>query len=186
MLFRSNADYRLMQFGRKFGIVSDLPWNRFKKKQRDVAEELERLRNTRIKPGERVNEFLEKRDTSRISESTLLADLLRRPQFEYADICSLSPPTQPLGADAAEHVEAEIKYEGYVVRQQNEVGKLKRLEELPIPRDFDFEAEADVGPDDKSAIFTADLNAGETNLQTWFHLADGSTLGAYYVYIDRL
>jgi len=50
----------------------------------------------------------------------------------------------------------------------------------------DFEAEADVGPDDKSAIFTADLNAGETNLQTWFHLADGSTLGAYYVYIDRL
>ena len=90
-----------------------------------------------------MNEVLERRGTAKIAEAALLADLLRRPQLGYGEICELSPPPKALTADAAEHVEAEIKYEGYIDRQQHEVAKVRRLEELAIPGDFDFEAEAD-------------------------------------------
>ena len=143
LLREDNADYRLIEFGRDFGTISDDSWNRFQHKRRVAEKELERLRNTRIKPGEAVNQRLERLSTSKITESFLLSDLLRRPQLNYSDICEISPPEDSLEADAAEHVEAEIKYEGYVDRQHNEVAKVKRLEELPIPIDFDFNAEAD-------------------------------------------
>ena len=143
LLREDNADYRLIEFGRDFGTISDDSWNRFQHKRRVAEKELERLRNTRIKPGEAVNQRLERLSTSKITESFLLSDLLRRPQLNYSDICEISPPEDSLEADAAEHVEAEIKYEGYVDRQHNEVAKVKRLEELPIPIDFDFDAEAD-------------------------------------------
>ena len=143
LLREDNADYRLMEHGRRFGMVGDGAWNRFRRKQRDVAGELARLRSVRVRPGEGVNEVLERQGTAKIPEAALLADLLRRPQLGYRDICELSPPPKVLTADAAEHVEAEIKYEGYIDRQQQEVAKVRRLEELAIPADFDFQAEAD-------------------------------------------
>ena len=96
LLREDNADYRLMEHGRRFGMVGDGAWSRFRRKQRDVAAELERLRSVRVRPGEGVNEVLERQGTAKISEAALLADLLRRPQLGYGEICELSPPATAL------------------------------------------------------------------------------------------
>ena len=141
LLREDNADFRLMEIGRSFGMVSDTLWDVFQKKKSMVNDELLRLRATRVSPGD-VNDLLERRGTSRIDEPALLSDLLKRPEIGYGDICSLVPAPLALGVDAGEHVEAEVKYEGYVNRQKGEVAKVKRLEELRIPGDFDYGVEA--------------------------------------------
>jgi len=142
LLREDNADYRLMEYGRDFGLVSDEVWSQFLEKQRQVTTELERLQTQRVRRGERVNEILQRRGTTAVTESALLADLLRRPELTYADILEIAPPRAPLEAAAGEHVEARIKYAGYIDRQEAEVAKLKRLEALVIPPDFTYDDEA--------------------------------------------
>ncbi len=142
LLREDNADYRLMEFGRQFGTVEDPIYQRFVEKQAQVDRELERLDRQRVKPGEKVLEVLRRCGTAPIKESTLLADLLRRPELTYREIVEILPPEQPLKPDAAEHVEARIKYAGYIERQATQVEKLKRMEAMSIPDDFDYATEA--------------------------------------------
>ncbi|MFH1571949.1 MAG: tRNA uridine-5-carboxymethylaminomethyl(34) synthesis enzyme MnmG, partial [Gemmatimonadota bacterium] len=142
LLREDNADFRLLESGRRFGLVPDEAWTRFQVKRRQVAGELERLQRQRVRPGEALQQLLRQRGTAPVEESALLADLLRRPQLTYADIAAVAPPEQPLSPDAGEHVEAEIKYAGYIQRQEGEVAKAVRLEALVIPPDFQYEAEA--------------------------------------------
>ena len=142
LLREDNADFRLMELGRRFGLVDDEMWAAFGAKRRAVDEELARLGAARVGAEERTNELLRRRGTSPLKESALLADLLRRPELSYADVVELSPPEIPVSADAAEHLEAEIKYAGYIKRQGTMVDKLKRLESLALPHDFDYDAEA--------------------------------------------
>jgi tRNA uridine 5-carboxymethylaminomethyl modification enzyme len=91
---------------------------------------------------DRLNYLLAARGTSPVRESALLIDLLRRPELEYADIVQLSPPPEPRGAHAAERVESETKYAGYIERQADEVQRMKRMESHVIPADFDYSTEA--------------------------------------------
>lgn len=142
LLREDNADFRLMEFGRGFGLVQDSVWDRFQHKRAQVTAELERLHTQRLRRDERANEILRRRGTTPVAESVLLADLLRRPQLTYADIADIAPPAAPLSADAGEHVEAEIKYAGYVERQHNQVARLRRLEAMVIPADFAYDTEA--------------------------------------------
>ncbi|NKB65758.1 MAG: tRNA uridine-5-carboxymethylaminomethyl(34) synthesis enzyme MnmG [Candidatus Latescibacteria bacterium] len=140
LLREDNADYRLMELGRQFGLVNDPIYGRYQSKRKIVEDELTRLEKQRLKPTEAVQEMLRRLDSAPLSESASLADLLRRPQLTYDHILELAPPPAPLNPDAAEHVEAEIKYAGYITRQANQVEKLKRLEALHIPGDFDYAA----------------------------------------------
>ena len=140
LLREDNADCRLMDFGRRFGLVGDEIYGRFGAKQQVVADELARLEKERLKPDDPVQALLRGLDSAPLSEAASLADLLRRPQLTYDHIRELAPPPRPLSADAAEHVEAEIKYAGYIARQATQVEKLKRLEALHIPGDFDYTA----------------------------------------------
>ena len=138
LLREDNADYRLMDFGRQFGLVSDSVYALFQRKRRQVDAELERLEQVRIRPSEKVQEILRRRGTAELRESALLADLLRRPELGYAGIVEISPPDTPLTPDAAEHVEAVVKYAGYLDRQELQVAKLKRMESMHLPADFDY------------------------------------------------
>jgi tRNA uridine 5-carboxymethylaminomethyl modification enzyme len=138
LLREDNADYRLMEFGRRFGLVSDPVYARFQEKKRQVERELERLRSVRVPPSEKVQELLRRCGTAALKNAVPLADLLRRPQLAYAEIAEISPPETPICSDAAEHVEAEIKYAGYLERQEAQVAKLKRLEAMRIPADFEY------------------------------------------------
>ena len=140
LLREDNADYRLMERGRDLGLVDDALWQKHLRKQQAVATELERLEAERARPAEKVQEVLRRLGTTELKEATALADLLRRPEVGYRDLLEFAPPVTALSPDAAEHIEAEIKYAGYIKRQENEVLKLQRLESLSIPQDFDFAA----------------------------------------------
>ena len=142
LLREDNADERLMQYGRDFGMVDDDVWAKFEIKQIQVAAELARLHVQRLPPGEGLNELLTQRGTTPVRESTLLIDLLKRPEIDYADIVTVAPPADALTSDAAERVEAETKYAGYIDRQTQEVARFKRMESHVIPGDFDYATEA--------------------------------------------
>ena len=138
LLREDNADYRLMEHGRRFGLVPDSIYQKFVDKQELVQGELKRLQEERVRPDEKVQEILRRCNTAPLKESATLAELLRRPELNYDHICEFSPPQRSLFPDATEHVEAEVKYAGYIERQATQVEKLKRLEAMAVPRDFDY------------------------------------------------
>ena len=142
LLREDNADSRLMAFGRRFGLVRDHVYRRFLDKQKQVEAELERLHQQRVRPDTRVQDVLRRCRTAPLREPARLADLLRRPEVAYAHIAEIAPPDRPLGKDAAEHVEARVKYAGYIERQATQVAKLQRLEAVTIPEDFDYATES--------------------------------------------
>ncbi len=141
LLREDNADYRLMEQGRQLGLVKDAVWASFTQKKQAVSSELERLEQVRVRSSQLLTEVLERAGSAPIKEATLLVELLRRPHVTYQDLVRIAPPTTPLSPEAAEHVEAEVKYSGYIQRQLTEVDKLKRLEGMAIPDDFDYEDE---------------------------------------------
>jgi tRNA uridine 5-carboxymethylaminomethyl modification enzyme len=138
LLREDNADYRLMEHGRRFGMVEDTIWDKFQSKQLSVKQELERLAQVRLRPSEKASEIFAAAGTAALKESISLLEILRRPELGYQHILQLAPPEHPLSVDAAEHVEAEVKYAGYIKRQSTQVDKLKRLESMHIPVSFDF------------------------------------------------
>ena len=141
-LREDNADMRLMAFGRDHGLVSDESWQRFLDKQLQTEAELKRLESQRLAPGTAVDDMLRQRGSTPLRESASLVELLRRPELRYEDVVELAPPPTRLTADAGEHIEATVKYAGYVERQADDIARLKRLEAHRIPVDFDYDAEA--------------------------------------------
>ena len=138
LLREDNADYRLMERAKEFGLIEDAVWKKYADKKRAVALELERLAQVRLHPSDGVNELFAEAGTAPLKEAVPLIDILRRPELNYRHIEQLCPSENPLSLDATEHVEAEVKYDGYIKRQNTQVDKLKRLESVRIPTDFDF------------------------------------------------
>jgi tRNA uridine 5-carboxymethylaminomethyl modification enzyme len=116
LLRQDNADLRLSEIGYQIGLLPDRNYRNFKTKQQAIAAELDRLENSR-------------------NGSQTLAQILRRPEVRYADI---SNTNSELSEEIIEQVEIAIKYDGYITRQEAEVGKLKALEEKQIPASFDY------------------------------------------------
>ena len=138
LLREDNADYRLMERAKEFGLIEDAVWKKYADKKRAVDLELERLAQVRLHPSYGVNELFAEAGTAPLKEAVPLIDILRRPELNYRHIEQLCPSESPLSLDATEHVEAEVKYDGYIKRQNTQVDKLKRLESVRIPTDFDF------------------------------------------------
>lgn len=137
LLRHDNADLRLMDRGRSIGLVQDEAFARFTEKRAMLKGELRRLKETKVRPDE-ANSALIAAGTSTISEGTSLIKLLKRPEVTYEMIRELSPPPVGFTEDAAEVVQTEIKYEGYIKRQKEKAEKLKRSALRPIPGDFDY------------------------------------------------
>jgi tRNA uridine 5-carboxymethylaminomethyl modification enzyme len=138
ILREDNADLRLTETGRKLGLVDDHRWQLFNAKRDGIATERSRLESTRIHPnteaGERANGFLKQPMTRDQS----LAELLRRPEIEYRHIAEIGA-AQAEDANVADQVEIEIKYEGYISRQADEIERLRRNENTELPVDLDYD-----------------------------------------------
>jgi len=141
MLREDNADMRLTEMGRSLGLVDDVRWVAFERKREAVARELERLKSTWINP-----RLLPQIDAERvlgkgIEREYALTDLLRRPDVSYASLMSL-PGTGEAVVDpvVAEQVEIQIKYDGYIARQHDEVLRREQYEATALPRDLDYRA----------------------------------------------
>ena len=123
--------------GRKIGLISDDRWNRFTLKQEQKKEEIKRLKSTVIPPSDEVNEILVSRETSAITTGVRLIDLMKRPQINYECLTGVDTTRPQLDANVLEQVEIDVKYEGYIKRQLEQIEKMRKLEEKKLPK-LDF------------------------------------------------
>lgn len=140
LLRQDNADLRLMDKGYRLGLISKEQYAQLQEKRRILAEEIIRLEKTWIKPTMVVNAVLERRGSNPISEPVPLIQILKRPEATYADIQEIDPETPDLSREIAEQLELQVKYEGYIQRQIEQVERFKKLESRAIPEDFDYDA----------------------------------------------
>ncbi len=138
-LREDNADQRLTEIGRGLGLVDDARWQRFEAKREAMALESERLKATWVNPKNLSDEHAQRLLGQSIEREYSLFDLLRRPQVAYADLVNL-PNAGPGIADqeAAEQIEIEAKYAGYVTRQLDEIERQRGQEHQALPLDFDY------------------------------------------------
>jgi len=133
-----NADKRLAHDGHRFGLLSDDEYGRVIEKYAAIDSEIEHLRMTRIPPGTALDQVLEKAQSAPLKQAVSLYDLLKRPEINYDMISSFDGTLKNLGRAVIAQVEYEIKYEGFIHRQQKEVEKFRHIEYIKIPEGFIF------------------------------------------------
>lgn len=140
ILRHDNADFRLMEMGHKVGLVSDERLAKMENKKRQVTAEIKRLEEIKLKPSDdKVNEFIEAHGDNRLKDGIAAADLLKRPYFDYQTLAKFIPaPEQELDRHVIEQVEIQLKYAGYIKKEEVKVERMKRMEAKRIPDDIDY------------------------------------------------
>ena len=139
LLRQDNADLRLTEIGHEIGLISDERYQRFLTKKDNIEKEVERLKKTVVKPTEEVNEILKKCGTSELNNGSKMAELIKRPEVSYEILKDIDEDRPELTYQEKEEVEIQIKYEGYIKLQEEQVEKFKKLEEKILPENIDYE-----------------------------------------------
>ena len=137
-LREDNADLRLTEVGRSMNLISDTQWCRFVEKREAIESERARLKRTYIQAGSEQASALEVVLTQSLSREYSLAELLKRPEVHYSAIYEVSPPQGGIDDAVAEQVMIQLKYAGYIGRQQQDIDRVTRHEKMSIPADMDF------------------------------------------------
>lgn len=142
ILRHDNADLRLMEKGHAIGLVSDERLAKMENKKALVEAEIARLKKIRIKPtNEAANNLIEAHGDNPLKDAIAAADFLKRPYVDYQTLMELIPdPDEPLSREVIEQVEIQLKYEGYIKKEEVKVERLKRMEAKKIPADLDYSA----------------------------------------------
>ncbi len=135
---QDNADQRLTHIGAAVGLVPQERLRAVEEKYESVRREVRRLESTGVPGSEALNEMLKRRDSAPVTNSARLADLLRRPQVTYEDIAPFDPNRPALPQAVTEEVQIQIKYAGYLERQQKQVEEFKKEESRSLPPDLDY------------------------------------------------
>ncbi len=138
LLREDNADLRLREKGHAVGLVPDKEYVRFLEKRDQIAVELARVRYSKVLPSEADPLFLEEFDLVGMQNAVTFEQLLRRPDFTYADLALIDADSCDIPAIIAEQVEIQIKYQGYIDRQLEHVARARKLEGARIPDEFDY------------------------------------------------
>ncbi|MEG2348845.1 MAG: tRNA uridine-5-carboxymethylaminomethyl(34) synthesis enzyme MnmG [Clostridia bacterium] len=139
MLRQDNADKRLTQKGYEIGLISHERYEKFLEKRECIEKEIKRLESTKIKPTEEVNTFLKAYNSSSINGGVSLASLLKRSEVSYNDLSQIDKGRKPLSKSIVEEVETEIKYEGYIKLQLEQIAEFKKLETKRLREDIEYE-----------------------------------------------
>ena len=140
ILRQDNADQRLTPTGYKLGLISQERFDRLNEKIRLTEEEIKRVRKANISPSDRLNSFLEERETAPLTTGCKLADLLRRPQLGYEMLKEFDSERPELSFEVKEQVELQIKYEGYIKKQEEQIALMRKMESKKLPEDADYSA----------------------------------------------
>jgi tRNA uridine 5-carboxymethylaminomethyl modification enzyme len=138
MLREDNASLRLIEVGHQLGLIHNDTLEEIIERKKQIGHEIQRIKQTVIKPDDSVNEYLQSRGTLPIKSGTYLDQLLKRAELDYQVVENLARGSETISRAVAEQVEIEIKYEGYIQKQLNEIKKFKNLERMRIPQGFDF------------------------------------------------
>ena len=133
LLRQDNADLRLTEIGHDVGLINDERYNKFIKKKENIEREIKRLKNIIVKPTEKVNKLLKRYNTSELTTGTKMAELLKRTELSYDNLESIDTGRPQLTKQERDEVEIQIKYEGYIKMQEDQVKKFKKLEEKILP-----------------------------------------------------
>ena len=138
MLREDNASLRLMETGHQLGLISDDALKEIKSCKTQIDHEIQRIKQTIIKPDDRTNQYLQSSGTQPLKSGIYLDQLLKRAELGYEVVEALAKAPHAISQKATEQVEIEIKYEGYIQKQLNEIEKFKNLERIKIPEELDF------------------------------------------------
>lgn len=139
LLRQDNADMRLMKKGYDIGLISESQYQNLCSKERRISDEIERLRHTQVNAGREINFFLEEHNSTPLKSSVSMADLIKRPELSYESISVLDKKKyDDLTLDIIEQININIKYEGYINRQLQQVEHFKKLESKAIPDGIDY------------------------------------------------
>ncbi|MFC4601328.1 tRNA uridine-5-carboxymethylaminomethyl(34) synthesis enzyme MnmG [Cohnella hongkongensis] len=140
LLRHDNADLRLTPLGREIGLISEERYARFLEKKERVEAEILRLKETKFRPDEAVQAMLAEVGSAPINNSVDGLTLLRRPEVTYAHLEKLAPPSADLPEEVKEQVEIQVKYTGYIEKQQQQVERMEKMEKKRIPENIDYDS----------------------------------------------
>lgn len=138
LLRQDNADLRLSGIGHEIGLIDDKRYERVLRKERQIREEVERLNQLPVGANSQVQACLRKYGSTELKSSATMAELIRRPELSYEAVKEIDPKRPELEWDVAEQVNINIKYEGYIRRQQQQVAQFKKLENRKLDENFDY------------------------------------------------
>ncbi len=138
LLRQDNADLRLREIGHEIGLVDDDTYEKIKMKEKSINSEICRLKKTNVGATAKVQIFLEENGSTPLKTGATLAELIRRPELDYNKLSDLDPDRPVLSKDVIEQVDINIKYEGYIKRQEQQVAQFKKLEKKQLDHDFDY------------------------------------------------
>ncbi|MBR0509783.1 MAG: tRNA uridine-5-carboxymethylaminomethyl(34) synthesis enzyme MnmG [Clostridia bacterium] len=138
VLRQDNADLRLTEQGCRLGLISEDRYRRMLKKIDMIAAERKRTEQTVLAPGDALNALLVSRSTAPLSTGCRLSELIRRPQLDYEALAPFDPARPALPREVTEQVEIDLKYEGYIKRQEALIREMRRLEVKKLPPDVDY------------------------------------------------
>lgn len=139
LLRQDNADLRLRKKGYEIGLVSEEQYQHLLVKEKLIQEEIARLKAYTVGAGREIQAFLESHGSTGLKTAASLAELICRPELNYALLADIDPNRQPLPECVIEQVEIEIKYEGYILRQLRQVEQYKKMEKKKIPQDINYD-----------------------------------------------
>lgn len=139
LLRQDNADLRLTEKGHEYGLITDERYAKFCEKKKAIEDEIARVMKINLGPTPEVNSLLESYGSTPLNNGIKMADVIKRPEMDYDKLAPIDFNRPELPDDVREQVNIQIKYEGYITRQQHQVQKFKKLEARKIPEDIDYE-----------------------------------------------
>ena len=130
---------RLTDIGYEIGLIDEERYAGFTQKRNAIEEEIKRLESVAVGANKQIQEFLKQAESTPLKTAATLAELIRRPELSYEKIAPIDEGRRPLPPDVEEQININLKYEGYIKRQQQQVEHFKKLEKRQIPTDIDYD-----------------------------------------------
>ncbi|MDO4765520.1 MAG: tRNA uridine-5-carboxymethylaminomethyl(34) synthesis enzyme MnmG [Eubacteriales bacterium] len=183
LLRQDNADLRLSDYGYQVGLLPEERYQAFCKKREAIESEVARLKQTVLGLGDELNQFLISQNSTPLKSGISLYDLLKRPEITYEKLAAVDKNRKSLSEDILEQVNIQVKYEGYISRQMDQVEKYKKMEKKRIPDDIDYEQIGNLRTEARQKLSAVrPVNIGQASRISGVSPADISVL---LVYLSR-